>query len=77
MTRVRNFNRSGENEPIAHTPYNPLGPRIDHKDESLLPWEGPNIIIVQIFELFWDKKAIELLVVGTNTYAKEKEARAV
>jgi len=76
VTRVGNFNRSGENEPITHTPYTPLGPRIDHKGEPLLPWEGPNITIVQIFELFWDEEAIELLVVGTNAYAKEKGAGA-
>ena len=76
VTRVGNFNRSDANEQIAHTPYTPLSPRIDHKGEPLLPWEGPNITIVQIVELFWDEEAIELLVVGTNRYTKEKRAGA-
>ena len=76
VTRVGNFNRFDANEQIAHTPYTPLGPRIDHKGEPLLPWEGPNITIVQIFELFWDEEAIELLVVRTNRYTKEKRAGA-
>ena len=76
MTRVGNLSRSGENEPIAHPSYTPLGPRIDHMSEPLLPWEGPDITIVQIFELFWDEEAIELLVAGTNAYAEEKGAGA-
>lgn len=58
----------------ANTPYIPLGPRIDHKGRPLLPWENSNISIVQIFELFWDGQAVELLVCGMNAYAAEKEA---
>ncbi|PWW77510.1 hypothetical protein C7212DRAFT_314522 [Tuber magnatum] len=61
-------------EAVVNSPYIPLGPRIDHEGGPLLPWKSLNISIVQIFELFWDKQAVDLLVVGTNTYAAEKEA---
>ncbi|PWW72397.1 hypothetical protein C7212DRAFT_338547, partial [Tuber magnatum] len=60
-------------EAVVNSPYIPLDPRIDHEGGPLLPWERPNTSIVQMFELFWDKQAVDLLVVGTNTYAARKE----
>ncbi|PWW75934.1 hypothetical protein C7212DRAFT_320392, partial [Tuber magnatum] len=61
-------------EAIVNSLYIPLGSRIDHERGPLLPWESPNISTVQIFEPFWDKQAVDLLVVETNTYAAKKEA---
>ena len=65
-------NRCQANEDISYGPYTPLGPRIDHQAQALLPWDDDEASIVQIFELFWDERAIECIVQQTNAYAAEK-----
>jgi len=52
----------------------PLRPRNDHLCQPLLPWEDSSADEHRIFELFWDDRVIDLLVVGTNQYAREKGA---
>ena len=60
--------------PAEQQPYVPLRPRNDHPGQPLLPWEESSANALRIFELFWDDSVIDLLVVGTNQYAKEKGA---
>jgi len=67
-------NQSQANEAISYRPYTPLGPRIEHHAQALLPWEDSEASIVQIFELFWDERVVESIVQETNAYATEKRA---
>ena len=62
-----------QNQPDQQ-PYVPLRPRNDHLCQPLLPWEDSSADARRIFELFWDDRVIDLLVVGTNQYAREKGA---
>ena len=59
---------------IFRQPYVPLGPRIDHVAQALLPGEYTDLenIALRVFELFWDSEVIDVLVKGTNGYAREK-----
>ena len=67
---------SKQNEQGISQLFQPLCPRIDHIALPLLPWEPENsdITALQIFELFWDREVVNVLVEGTNLYAKEKGA---
>ena len=51
-----------------------LRPRNEHFAQPLLPWEESEADPLRIFELFWDHRVMDLLVVGTNQYAREKGA---
>ena len=59
---------------ISRQPYVPLGPRIDHVAQPLLPWENDDRknIELRVFELFWDSEVLDVLVQSTNAYAGEK-----
>ena len=64
------------NSPVVRQLYKPLGICVDHIAQPLLPWEDceSEVTGLQVFELFWDSKVINVLVEGANLYAKEKGA---
>jgi len=64
------------NSPVVRKPYTPLGLRVDHIAQPVLPWEDceSEVTGLRVFELFWDSEVINVLVEGTNFYAKEKGA---
>ena len=64
------------NSPVVRQPYTPLGLCVDHIAQPLLPWEDceSEVTGLRVFELFWDSEVINVLVEGTNLYAKEKGA---
>jgi len=53
-------------------PYLPLGPRIEHVGQSLLPFHNSEVTQLKIFELFWDLEVVNVVVEGTNAYAEAK-----
>jgi len=65
-----------QNERLIPHLYQPLGPRIDHIAQPLLPcqWENSEVTGLRIFELFWDSEVVNVVVEGTNAYGDEKGA---
>lgn len=64
-------------DPKRDTPrqaYVPLGPRVEHIGQSLLPFDATDVTELKIFELFWDLEVVGVIVEGTNAYAEEKGA---
>jgi len=55
-------------------PYLPLGPRIEHVGQYLLPFHHSEVTELKIFELFWDREVVNVVVEGTNAYAEPKGA---
>lgn len=62
------------NIPHVRQPYVPLGPRIEHVGQSLLPFPNSEATELKIFELFWDQVVVSVVVEGTNAYAEAKGA---
>jgi len=48
---------------VIRQPYRPLGPRIDHVGQPLLPWKDSvsEVTGLRVFELFWDSEVINVL----------------
>ena len=66
--------QSTPRDSIYQQPYTPLGPRIEHVGQSILPFNSSEASDLKVFELFWDREIVNVLVEGTNAYAEAKGA---